>query len=258
AVYTLNEALLANLSGGYPARVAVVPLDDRSVELTPQAVAAIMHYNYSLVDLDGDGYIEEDEVVSMVPYAGRGELGEELFAMELPVLFMFDERLGVSRYNNFTEDVYEVPVVLDSRGEGATFLIFQHPEVINKSWIRGNEFELKRTGVPMAVPEVTISRRHPYSGDADTALNGTLSIYVNSVNVFNGTLSSAENRSITETFVPELRPGANIVRVSVTGSTPEATGRLFVKIRATDMWVSQRILMMPSYLVVAVAGGRAE
>jgi hypothetical protein len=208
------------------------------------------------VDIDGDGYIEEDEGVSIIPYAESGNLTSEVFAVELPVLFMFDERLDLSRYNNFTEDVYEVPLLTDSKGEGAAFLIFNHPEVINKSWISGNSFNLKKTGVPMSVPEVTISRQHPYSTSSDTALNGTISIYVNSVQVFSGTLGNTENRTITETFVPELRPGANIVKITVNNCTSNYMGKLFIKIRGTDMWVSQRILMMPAHLVVAVSGGR--
>lgn len=254
-VNLLNASLLAILSGGYPFRVAVLPLPRKSSDLTLASVAGIMFYNYSLVDLDGDGYIEEDEVVTLVPYAEYGTL-VDLFTLELPVLFMFDERVDLSRYSNFTEDVYEVPVLTDSGGRGAVFLIFSHPELINKSWIKGNEFALRKTGIPMPVPEVTISRRHPYSTSADDALNGTITISVNSVEVFSGTLGNTENRSITETFVAELRPGANVVKVEVSNCAPNSTGRLFVRIKGTDMWVSQRILMMPAHLVVAVSGGR--
>ncbi len=256
SLYLLNATNLKNLSGRRPFRVAVFPIYRTPSEISLETISNILIYNYSLIDLDNNGYIEEDESIALIPYAEAGTLSGNLFSVQVPVLFMFDESINLSRYDNFTEEVYDIPVVTDSNGNGDVFVIFDHPQVLNKSWIYGNSFELKRTGIPLPIYRVEISRRHPYINVTDTILNGTIKLYLNSIGVFNGTLNYYENRTITENFIPELRLGANILKIHVEKCMPEAVGHLYLSIKAQDMWVSQRIFMMPANLVVIIGEGR--
>jgi hypothetical protein len=256
-VNLLNTTKMSILSGKHPFKIAVVPIRNVTAEIDLASMSNISPYNYSMVDVDGDGEVENDEGVSILPYAESGTVSENIFAVQIPVLSMFDESSSLSRYNSFKDDVYEIPVFTDSTGTGMVFVLLDNPETINKTPQSGNtSFDLKKTGLPMGVVEVTLGRKHPYTGAADNGvLNGTISVYVNTILVFNGTLSSTENRSVTETFVSELNPGANVVKITVRDSKPDADGMIFLTIQGSDMWVSQRIFMMPAYLNVLVSGG---
>jgi len=258
-VNLLNTTKMSILSGKRPFRIAVVPIRNVTAEIDLASMSGVWPYNYSMVDVDGDGEVENGEGVSILPYAESGNVSENIFAVQIPVLSMFDESSSLSRYNSFKDDVYEIPVFTDSTGTGMVFVLLDNPETINKTPQSGSgntSFDLKKTGLPMGVVGVTLGRKHPYTGASDSGvLNGTISVYVNTIQVFNGTLSSTENRSVTETFVSELNPGANVIKITVRESKPDADGLIFLTIQGSDMWVSQRIFMMPAYLNVLVSGG---
>ena len=255
-VNLLNTTKISVLSGGHPFRIAVVPIRNTTPEMDLASMSSTWPYNYSMVDVDNDGYIENSEGVSILPYAESGNVSENIFSVQIPVLSMFDESSSLSRYNSFKDDVYEIPIFTDSTGAGMVFVLLDNPEVINKTLRIGTSFDLKKTGLPMGVYNVTLGRKHPYTSASDSGvLNGTISMYVNTILVFNGTLSLTENRSVTETFVSELNPGANIIKITVQNSKPDDDGMIFLTIQGSDMWVSQRIFMMPAYLNIQVSGG---
>ncbi|GBE54293.1 hypothetical protein BMS3Bbin15_00445 [archaeon BMS3Bbin15] len=243
--HLLNAAKLSILSGGHPFKLAVVPIRNKTAQMNFNSMENIGLYNFSI------------ESVPILPYAELGNISKDVFAVQIPVLSMFDESSGLSRYDSFKSDVYSVPIYTDSSGNGAVFVIFDDPQIINKSEIGTTDsFNLEKTGLPMPITNVTLSRKNPYaSGNDNGVLNGTVNVYVNSIKVFNGTLDSTENKSITETFVPDVNPGANIVKIIVENSKPDANGMIFLTIQCSDMWVSQRIFMMPAYLIVLVSGG---
>ena len=254
----LNTTKMSLLSGRHSFKVAVVPIRNITSEIDFNSMSNIWPYNYSLVDVDGDGEVEDDEGVSILPYAESGNVSENIFSVQIPVLSMFDESSSLSRYNSFKDDVYEIPVFTDSTGSGMVFVLMDNPEVINKTPQSGNStrFDLKKTGLPMGVYDVTLSREHPYTAASDNGvLNGTISMYVNTILVFNGTLGSTGNQSIAETFVSELHPGANIIKITVQDSKSNSDGLIFLTIQGSDMWVSQRIFMMPAYLNILVSQG---
>ncbi len=243
--HLLNATELSILSGGHPFKLAVVPIRNKTAQMNFNSMKNIGLYHFSI------------ENVSILPYAELGNLSRNVFAVQIPVLSMFDESSGLSRYDSFKSDVYSVPIYTDSSGNGAVFVIFDGPQIINKSEIgKTDSFNLEKTGLPMPITNVTLSRKNPYTNENDNGvLNGTVNVYLNSIQVFNGTLDSTENKSITETFVPNVNPGANIVKITVENSRPDANGMIFLTIQGSDMWVSQRIFMMPAYLIVLVSGG---
>ncbi|GCC10085.1 hypothetical protein IPdc08_00107 [archaeon] len=244
--HLLNATELSILSGGHPFKLAVVPIRNKTAHMNFNSMKNIGLYHFSV------------ENVSILPYAELGTLSRNVFAVQIPVLSMFDESSGLSSYDSFKSDVYSVPIYTDSSGNGAVFVIFDDPQIINKSKIGTDSFNLEKTGLPMPITNVTLSRKNPYANENDNGvLNGTVNVYLNSIPVFNGTLNPTENKSIRGTFVPNVNPGANIVKITVENSRPDANGMIFLTIQGSDMWVSQKIFMMPAYLIVLVSGGAA-